>query len=218
MKFEHTETFGWEAALRGMRNPKESWSRNDTTVDGTTISIGSNDMDLATRLIKAGTEHRKFLRMIHVQVDMTAPLYLWKEYDTYKIATVANSTSFMHKGLAKKFTINDFENDLKIDTLYNAKNGHEVPIEDIQDDWKYIINRLNKLRDEYLETKDISIWRHIVQILPESWLQTRTIDLNYETLRTIYHQRRFHKLTEWHTFCDWVKTLPYAKEFITDGE
>ena len=204
MKFKHTETFGWEAALRGMRNPKESWSRNDTTVDGTTISIGSNDMNLATRLIKAGTEHRKFLRMIHVQVDMTAPLYLWKEYDTYKIATVANSESTMHRITSKPITLECFE----IDDMKPFERNY------LQD----VIGMCEDYRLQYLETKSNDVWKALIRLLPESWLQTRTIDLNYETLRTIYHQRRFHKLTEWHTFCDWVKTLPYAKEFITDGE
>ena len=204
MKFEHTETFGWEAALRGMRNPKESWSRNDTTVDGTTISIGSNDMDLATRLIKAGTEHRKFLRMIHVQVDMTAPLYLWKEYDTYKIATVANSESTMHRITSKPITLECFE----IDDIKPFEKNYLQGIVDMCEDYRL----------QYLETKSNDVWKALIRLLPESWLQTRTIDLNYETLRTIYHQRRFHKLTEWHTFCDWVKTLPYAREFITDGE
>ena len=204
MKFEHTETFGWEAALRGMRNPKESWNRNDTTVDGTTISIGLNDMDLATRLIKAGTEHRKFLRMIHVQVDMTAPLYLWKEYDTYKIATVANSESTMHRITSKPITLECFE----IDDIKPFEKNYLQSIVDMCEDYRL----------QYLETKSNDVWKALIRLLPESWLQTRTIDLNYETLRTIYHQRRFHKLTEWHTFCDWVKTLPYAKEFITDGE
>ena len=204
MKFEHTETFGWEAALRGMRNPKESWSRNDTTVDGTTISIGLNDMDLATRLIKAGTEHRKFLRMIHVQVDMTAPLYLWKEYDTYKIATVANSESTMHRITSKPITLECFE----IDDIKPFEKNYLQSIVDMCEDYRL----------QYLKTKSNDVWKALIRLLPESWLQTRTIDLNYETLRTIYHQRRFHKLTEWHTFCDWVKTLPYAKEFITDGE
>lgn len=204
MKFEHTETFGWEAALRGMRNPKESWSRNDTTVDGTTISIGSNDTDLATRLIKAGTEHRKFLRMIHVQVDMTAPLYLWKEYDTYKIATVANSESTMHRITSKPITLECFE----IDDIKPFEKKYLQSIVDMCEDYRL----------QYLETKSNDVWKALIRLLPESWLQTRTIDLNYETLRTIYHQRRFHKLTEWHAFCDWVKTLPYAKEFITDGE
>ena len=204
MKFEHTKTFGWEAALRGMRNPKESWNRNDTIVDNDTISIGSNDMDLATRLIKAGTEHRKFLRMIHVQVDMTAPLYFWKEYDTYKIATVANSESTMHRITSKPITLEYFETD----DMKPFEKGYLQSIIDICEDYRL----------QYLETKDKDIWKALIRLLPESWLQTRTIDLNYETLRTIYHQRKFHKLSEWHTFCDWVKTLPYAKEFITDGE
>lgn len=215
MKFENTETFGWGASLRGMRNPKESWNRNDTvvynsdtngryTTDESYVLIGSNDMDLATRLIKAGTEHRKFLRMIHVQVDMTAPLYLWKEYDTYKIATVANSESTMHRITSKPITLEYFETD----DMKPFEKGYLQSIIDMCEDYRL----------QYLETKDKDIWKALIRLLPESWLQTRTIDLNYETLRTIYHQRKFHKLSEWHTFCDWVKTLPYAKEFITDGE
>ena len=205
MKFEHTETFGWEGAFRGMRNPKESWNRSDSYFNekGNYV-LGENDLDLATRLIKAGTEHRKFLRMIHIQTDMTAPLYVWKEYDTYKIATVANSTSTMHKLTSKPITIDCFEID-------DIKDFEKTYLE-------LIINMCEDYREQYLETKDKDIWKALIRLLPESWLQTRTIDLNYETLRTIYHQRKYHKLTEWHTFCDWVKTLPYAKELITDGE
>ena len=205
MKFEHTETFGWEGAFRGMRNPKESWNRSDSYFNekGNYV-LGENDLDLATRLIKAGTEHRKFLRMIHVQIDMTAPLYVWKEYDTYKIATVANSTSTMHKLTSKPITIDCFEID-------DIKDFEKTYLE-------LIINMCEDYREQYLETKDKNIWKALIRLLPESWLQTRTIDLNYETLRTVYHQRKYHKLTEWHTFCDWVKTLPYAKELITDGE
>lgn len=209
MKFEHTETFGWEGAFRGMRNPKESWSRSDSKCfvganNSVNYIIGDNDLDLATRLIKAGTEHRKFLRMIHVQTDMTAPLYVWKEYDTYKIATVANSESTMHRLVSKPITIDCFETD------------------DMQDFEKIFFDSIiyicEMYRTQYLKSKDKDTWKALIRVLPESWLQTRTIDLNYETLRTIYHQRKYHKLTEWHTFCDWVKTLPYAKELITDGE
>lgn len=205
MKFEYTETFGWEGAFRGMRNPKESWNRSDSYFNekGNYV-LGENDLDLATRLIKAGAEHRKFLRMIHVQTDMTAPLYVWKEYDTYKIATVANSTSTMHKLTSKPITIDCFEID-------DIKDFEKTYLE-------LIINMCEDYREQYLETKDKNIWKALIRLLPESWLQTRTIDLNYETLRTVYHQRKYHKLTEWHTFCDWVKTLPYAKELITDGE
>lgn len=205
MKFENTQVWGFESALRGMRNPKESWNRNDSHYNGYgEYIIGDNDLDLATRLVKAGSEHRKFLRMIHVQTDMTAPLYLYKEYDTYKIATVANSTSTMHKIASKSITLDCFE----IDDMKDFEKGY----------LQSVINMCEDYRTQYLETKDKDIWKALIRLLPESWLQTRTIDLNYENLRTIYHQRKFHKLSEWHTFCDWVKTLPYAEELITDGE
>lgn len=205
MRFEHTESFGWEGAFRGMRNPKESWNRSDSCFDenGNYI-LGENDLDLATRLIKAGTEHRKFLRMIHVQTDMTAPLYVFKEYDTYKVATVANSTSTIHKLTSKPITMDCFE----IDDMQDFERLY----------FQQLVDGCENYRQRYLQTKDVNIWKALIRVLPESWLQTRTIDLNYETLRTIYHQRKYHKLTEWHTFCDWVKTLPYAKELITDGE
>lgn len=399
MQLENTEVWGFEHAIRGARNPLESWHKSDSKYIDEEYVIGDNDLNLLQRLTLAGTDHRKFMRQIMVSVDITAPLYWYKEYDTYKVGTTANSTSFMHKGISKKFDINDFENDLKIDTLYNACNGHEVPIEDIVeewrdvigyedlykisnkgiiirkefsiinkcnqkrtysekiikpsinssgykkvvlrkngvgsneylhrllaihflpnpqklpnvnhidgnklncnlsnlewctisensqhafdnnlryvtgynkvvqgqnqrrfseddvleikqyykdgwtqkeiadymgcydstinniingkhyntpeceaiDDWKYLINRLNKLREEYLQTSDKNIWRHIVQILPESYLQTRTVTMNYENLRNMYFARRNHKLSEWHVFCDWIKTLPYGEELI----
>lgn len=412
MKFEKTYVTGFEQAFRGMRNPMNSWDKSDSkcvwpgdvegedNIYGCHYLIGKNDMMLAQRLISAGTEHRKFLRQIQTWVDITAPLYWWKEFDTYKVGTTANSTSFMHKGLSKEFDINDFENDLHIDTLYGGNKGREVPIDNIKenwvdirgyeslykisntcrvirkefsiidrcakvrtysekelkpsinssgykkvvlrkngvgeneylhrllaihfidninklpevnhidgnklncnisnlewvdksnnskhafdnklryitgynktilgnntrrfseddvteiltyyndgwtqkeiadymgcfdsvinniingksyntpecevvDDWKYIINRLNKLRNEYLKIKDINIWRQVLQILPESWLQTRTISLNYENIRTMYKQRKNHKLIEWSKyFVDWTESLPYFNELI----
>lgn len=200
MRFENTETFGWKAALRGMRNPKDSWNRNDTTVGDKTVSVGSNDMGLANRLIGAGTEHRKFLRMIHVQVDITAPLYWWKEFDTYKIGTTANSTSTMHKVTAYPITMQNLE----IDDMSEFEKGY----------LQNIVNMCEDYRLQYLTTKDNKIWKALIRLLPTSWLQTRTVDFNYETISNIYRQRKAHKLTEWHTFCDWVKTLPYANEFI----
>lgn len=200
MKFEHTEVWGFSAALRGMRNPKESWARSDSWFVNGKYKIGPNDMDLATRLISAGSEHRKFLRYIHVQVDMTAPLFIWKEYDTYKINTVANSTSTMHKITSRPITIDCFETD------------------DLEDFEKYYLNKVanecEAYRELYLENNDKRYWKALIRLLPESWLQTRTLDLNYETLRNIYHQRKNHKLSEWHTFCEWVESLPYSKEFI----
>lgn len=222
MKFDLIETGGWQGAVRGMRNPLESWARSDSYFEevyenrpineGTTTVgvkkiftdkkyvIGANDLDLMQRLIKGGPEHRKFLRYIHIQFDMTAPLYVWKEFDTYKIGTVANSTSTMHKLASTSITLDCFETDDFDGTYVN-----------FVDDW---ISHLETLRLKYLETKDKKYWKELIRWLPESWLQTRTIDLNYEVLRTIVHQRENHKLTEWHQFIDFVHTLPYADELI----
>lgn len=202
MKFENTEVFGFKAALRGMRNPKESWDRSDSWIVNGRFVIGENDMKLAKSLISAGSEHRKFLRYIHVQVDMTAPLFFFKEYDTYKLGTTSNSTSTMHKISSRPIRLECFE------------------IDDMDEREKFCLNRTandcEAYRQLYLDTKDKKYWKALIRLLPESWLQTRTIDLNYETLRNIYHQRVNHKLTEWHTFCKWVETLPYSKEFIID--
>lgn len=168
--------------------------------------IGENDMELAKKLVKAGSDHRKFLRMIHVQTDVLAPLYFWKEYDTYKVATVANSCSTMHKIHAKEFTLDDF--------------SHEHLIEDFPNDtyWltslKTIVWDLNKARELYLKTKDKAYWWQIIQLLPSSYNQLRTIDLNYEVLLNIYHARKNHKLDEWHTFCEWIEKLPYMEDFL----
>lgn len=228
MKFEHTQVFNFDGALRGMRNPLESWSKSDSSVqygrpdnewtvqqyqqDGIGFVIGPNDMNLAQRLIKGGSEHRKFLRQIFVCVDITAPLYWYKELDTYKIGTVANSTSTMHKIMSKPFSLDMFEID----------DFDEVEMADFEK----VLRICNKYRNLYLEYKDIGwdetakkCWKALIRILPESWLQTRTITMNYEVIRNIVHQRANHKLTEWHKFIDWVHTLPYAEEFIFfDGE
>lgn len=219
MKFENTEVFNFEGALRGMRNPMNSWDRKDSYQGKYHYIIGENDLKLAQTLIKAGSEHRKFMRQIFVSVDITAPLYWWKEEETYKIGTTANSTSFMHKGISKPFELNDFE----IDTLTNSRQ--EISTKDKKEwekDWEYIINRLNKLRNEYLKTKNKSIWRHILQILPESYLQTRTVTMTYENVFKIIHQRKNHKLNEWSgidninepNFISWAKELPYAEELL----
>ena len=219
MKFENTEVFNFEGALRGMRNPMNSWDRKDSYQGRYRYIIGENDLKLAQTLIKAGSEHRKFMRQIFVSVDITAPLYWWKEEETYKIGTTANSTSFMHKGISKPFELNDFE----IDTLTNSRQ--EISTKDKKEwekDWEYIINRLNKLRNEYLKTKNKSIWRHILQILPESYLQTRTVTMTYENVFNIIHQRKNHKLNEWSgidninepNFISWAKKLPYAEELL----
>lgn len=201
MKFEKTQVFNFEGALRGMRNPKGSWNRNDTSCG----VIGPNDMKLAQTLIKCGPEHRKFLRQIFVCVDITAPLYWWKEFDTYKIGTVANSTSTMHKLTSTPITLDCFELD-----DYDSKIVSK-------DSVNSIINFCEQLRQTYSETKDILYWKELIRWLPESWLQLRTVTLNYENLLSICSigQRRLHKLSEWSkSFISWARSLPYSKEFI----
>jgi len=224
MRFKETRVMNFEGALRGMRNPLNSWAKSDSEWCGKAdlgeeYVIGPNDMDLAKRLIAGGTEHRKFLRQIFVSVDITAPLYWWKEFDTYKVGTTANSTSTMHKLASTPITRECFEMDdydaenLVIgdeyvnDTLYDYTCGEFVDS---------IIQHLEELRQKYNATKDKRYWKELVRWLPNGWLQTRTVTMNYENLRSMYHQREYHKLTEWHSFCDWVKTLPYAKEFIIE--
>ena len=209
MKFENTEVWGFKHALRGMRNPLESWDKSDTFINGNCgtdcscencsqtegIEIGERDLFLMQKLIKAGSEHRKFLRQIFVAVDITAPLYWWKEFDTYKIGTVSNSTSTMHKLASTPITIDCFE------------NGEMI--------YSFTIAELETNRLKYLETKDKNEWKRLIVNLPESWLQKRTITMNYENILNMYRQRKNHKLTEWSkSFCDWVKTLPYAEELI----
>lgn len=213
IKFENMEVTGWEAAIRGMRNPMNSWEKSDSkfyNMDNLAVEdrykigefeIGSNDLDLMERLYKAGTDHRKFMRMIVVYVDITAPLYWWKEFDTYKVGTVANSCSTMHKIAAKEFTLEDFSCEHLVgiwnDTLLYT-----------------IIDLLNKAREEYLNSKDKKYWWQMIQLLPSSYNQKRTVMLNYEVLANIYKSRKDHKLDEWRDFCDWIKTLPYS-ELIT---
>lgn len=200
IKFENTEVFNFAAALRGMRNPMNSWHRNDSTL----TEIGSNDMDLATRLIKAGPEHRKFLRQIFIAVDITAPRYWWSEFDTYKIGTAANSCSTMHKLHDHELTLDDFEiseEDLANDEF---RTGIEA-----------IISSINILRDKYLKSKEFNYIRMMKRLLPESFLQKRTVTMNFEVLRNMYNQRKSHRLPEWKDcFTEWVKTVPYANEFI----
>lgn len=235
LKIENTEVVGFEAAIRGMRNPMNSWDRGDTEFhggvvrfdtcnerwedNGYTMSLGSNDLDLMTRLHNAGTDHRKFMRMIVVYLDITAPLYWWKEFDTYKVGTVANSCSTMHKIADKEFTLDDF--------------SHEhLTIRQSTDILKETVDALNVFRDVYLNggilryengnmrcfgKKDKEIWWQMIQLLPSSYNQRRTVMLNYEVLANMYKSRRNHKLDEWHTFCDWIETLPYS-ELITGKE
>ena len=202
IKFENTEVCGIGHAIRGMRNAMNSWDKSDSYIDEryNTVHIGENDKSLMQRLFNAGTDHRKYLRMITVYADITAPLYWWKEYDTYKVGTTANSCSTMHKLTAKEFTIEDFS------------------FEDC-DKWtkdvvcSCIINALNINRLKYLETKDKKLWRQMIQLLPTSYNQKRTVMLNYEVLANIYKSRQGHKLKEWHDFIEWIERLPYTDIF-----
>lgn len=222
IKIDRTDTYGWEAAVRGMRNPMNSWNKSDShycwepqypgggcfgcelnsdhNCRADKYRVGAADLDLMKRLIKSGTDHSKFMRMIGVTCDLTAPLYWWKEYDTYKVGTVANSCSTMHKIHAKKFDREDFSTD------------HLIPrMKDVLD---VTIANLNACRGNYLETQDKKWWWQMIQLLPTSYNQKRTVELNYAVLRNIYHSRKNHKLDEWHTFCHWIEGLPYS-ELIT---
>ena len=200
IKIENIDVYGWEAAIRGARNPKNSWHLMDSGYNNGKFEIGENDYDLLRRLTIAGPEHRKWNRMVTVTMDITAPLYWWKEYDTYKVGTVGNSCSTMHKIQAKAFTLNDF----------STEHLDYIGLETM----RVIIRRLNRNRTLFNKTKDKVYWWQMIQLLPTSYNQKRTVHLNYEVLGTIYHQRRHHKLDEWHVFCDMIKTLPYS-EFIT---
>lgn len=239
LKIENTEVLGWEHAIRGMRNPMNSWEKSDSyenysvdyEKDETTgevaeirfpyYRVGAGDLNLMTRLRNAGTDHRKFMRMIAVYVDLIAPLYWWKEFDTYKVGTVANSCSTMHKIAEKKFTLEDFSTDQLCQNAFDISgiidvfgdgDGKEMmaPIHIIE----MTIEMLNAMRKQYLETKDKRYWWQMIQLLPSSYNQKRTVMLNYEVLTNIYKSRRNHKLDEWYTFCDWIEGLPYS-ELIT---
>lgn len=268
IKLENTEVIGWEAAIRGMRNPLNSWEQSDSFCKPSTENccgchdydkcayiyeqdgkqyrsgIGPNDFDLMKRLCNAGTDHRKFMRMITVYVDVTAPLYWWKEFDTYKVGTVANSCSTMHKIAEKEFTLEDFscehlfgEDDmLKGDERADITKDHALAAVNVDGEWCYFsplgyiqmtCNMLNRFRQLYLETKSKPMksekarqelikkyWWQMIQLLPSSYNQRRTVMLNYEVLANMYKSRKNHKLDEWHTLCDWVKSLPYS-ELIT---
>lgn len=214
LKIKNVETYGWEAAIRGMRNPKNSWDKSDSLhccdeesncgdcgyfhcPQGNPLVIGKNDMKLMTTLANAGTDHGKFLRMITVTLDITAPLYWWKEFDTYKVGTVANSCSTMHKIADKEFTLDDF--------------SHEQMHDAFRADLRRLVELLNIARNKFLETGDKRFWWDMIQLLPSSYNQRRTVLLNYAVLKNIYHARKDHKLDEWHTFCDWIERLPYSK-------
>lgn len=198
IKLENTEVYGWKAAIRGMRNPMNSWDKSDTLFDGNMFCMGDNDLKLIKRLANAGSDHRKFLRMITVTVDVTAPIYWVAEHDTYKIGTTRNSCSFMHRGTAKKFELSDF-------SFENSETAREL---------RRTITKLNKLRTKYIETRDESVFRAIRQLLPSGYNVRYTWHANYEVLANIYFARRNHRLPEWHTFCDWILTLPYFEDII----
>lgn len=201
LKCERTSVMNIENAIRGARNPMNSWNRMDSDYneDGEYI-LGPNDLGLAKRLRKAGSDHRKYVRQIFVSVDITAPLYWWKEYDTYKVATTANSTSTMHKIHSKPFEIEDFSHDHMTGSALSFMRS--------------VVDELEKIRFRYMETKSKEDWYDLIQLLPSSYNQMRTCTLDYETLINIYFARRNHKLEEWHTFCRWIETLPYAAELI----
>ena len=235
IKIEKAETYGWEAAIRGMRNPKNSWDKSDSgfgcTNEGYVAHcsvcesghteqchecfknyvVGENDLSLMKTLSAAGNDHGKFLRMITVTVDLTAPLYWWKEFDTYKVGTVADSCSTMHKIHAKEFTFEDFS----MEHIGNVPNCDPMYYAAMD----YVIMALNEARHCYLDTKDKAYWWQMIQLLPSSYNQKRTVQVNYAVLKNMYHARKNHKLDEWHEFCRWVEALPYS-ELITgcDGE
>ena len=198
---DKTCVMNFENAFRGARNPMNSWDKSDSYYDddGNYI-LGENDLSLGIRLASAGTDHRKFMRMIFVSVDVNAPLYWWKEFDTYKVGTVANSCSTMHKIHSKQLTREDFS--------FDKLNESSLTLMDA------LLDYIEEVRQQYLETKDKALWYNLIQLLPSSFNQMRTVTLNYENLRNIYFARKSHKLDEWHVFCDWIKTLPYAKELI----
>lgn len=276
MKFEHTQVTNFQGAIRGLRNPLESWEKSDSVfgidsedyfekdweVAGAYIDanekydyeeeydkyfsaqekyanwliengilknqndcieyaiIGPKDLDLAHRMIKAGTSDSKFLRQIFVSVDITAPLYWWKEFDTYKIGTVANSTSTMHKLATTPITLECFEKDDYVNSLMlSEENTEEAVVGYFVDDMaKELTSHLETLRLKYLETKDKRYWKELIRWLPNGWLQTRTVTLNYAVLRNQYFQRRHHKLSEWHKYCKWIESLPYSADLITYKE
>lgn len=201
LKVDRISVMNFENAIRGARNPLNSWGRMDSEYDEDgNFVLGENDISLAMRLAKAGSDHRKFLRQIFVSMDITAPLYWWKEFDTYKVGTVANSTSTMHKIQAKEFVREDFSHDRMSDECLAVLDG--------------VIAFLEAERGRYNETKDKGAWHNMIQLLPSSYNQLRTVTLNYEVLINIYYARRTHKLGEWHTLCEAIEKLPYAKELI----
>lgn len=229
IKIENVDVYGWESAIRGMRNPMNSWDKSDSGYmteydeggfEAEFYKIGQNDLKLMQSLVKAGSDHSKFMRMINVTLDITAPLYWWKEFDTYKVGTVRNSCSTMHKITAKEFTLDDFSHE-HLST--NCEGGAHCKLE-CAGEWsteiypkpllRLIICVLNSNRNMYVQTHDKKYWWQIIQLLPSSYNQRATVQLNYAVLRNMYHSRKAHKLDEWCDFCKWIETLPYAKELI----
>ena len=201
IKIERTSVMNFENAIRGARNPLNSWAKSDSYLDENgNFVFGEADLDLAKRLCRAGSDHRKFMRMIFISVDITAPLYWWKEFDTYKVATVANSTSTMHKIHSKEFTREDFS--------FDRLSEKSLALMD------ELIAYMEKIRLNYLENKNKDDWYNLIQLLPSSYNQMRTVTLNYETLINIFYARKDHKLDEWHVLCDWIKSRPYANDLI----
>lgn len=238
IKIENVDIFGWESAIRGMRNPLNSWDKSDSVFNYPDcfncphayilcdlmdcVVIGENDLKLMKNLSRAGSDHAKYLRMINVTVDLTAPLYWWKEFDTYKVGTVANSCSTMHKIHSKEFTLDDFSWEQLLNTgcgvfEYESEKGlfsHTVqPLFLLKD---IIIPALNICREKYLKTKNKDYWWQMIQLLPSSYNQKRTVQLNYQVLKNMYFARRNHKLDEWVEFCKWFETLPYFKEICIE--
>ena len=227
IEFENVEVFGWEAAIRGMRNPLNSWDNSDSwygckcgdygkteskycdehCTSDCTFCIGNNDLDLMKKLIAAGSDHSKFMRMINVTLDITAPLYWWKEFDTYKVGTVRNSCSTMHKIHEKEFTLDDFSID-----DFEVEDGEIF----LSDCFTNVVADCEMLRKRFVETGDKKYWRGLIQLLPESYNQRATVQLNYSVLRNMYHGRKYHKLDCWRAFCNWIESLPYS-ELITWG-
>ena len=214
IKIEYTDVYGFEAAIRGMRNPMNSWDKSDSKFvpwDTTDFTIGENDLKLMKNLSKAGTDHSKYLRMINVTVDITAPRYWWTEFDTYKVGTVANSCSTMHRLTSKPIELSDFSID--DETLIEIDGTCYWSVGDM---FEYVVDECETLRQEYLSTNDKKYWRALIQILPQSYNQKRTVQLNYQVLKSMYHARKNHKLDEWRDFCKWCETLPYFKEICID--
>ena len=218
IKIEKTEVYGWEAAIRGMRNPMNSWEKSDSCIDVydscPVVDIGSNDLKLMKSLTKAGDDHAKFLRMINVSLDLTAPLYFWKQFDQYKVGVTTNSCSTMHKIHAKEFTLDDFS----CEHLDEAFKRDGLVVAGYKRYLEYVIDGLNDAREMYLETKDKYYWWQMIQLLPSSYNQKRTVQLNYQVLKSMYFARKDHRLDEWHTLCEWMEGLPYFKEVCIDAK